>query len=459
MDPTALISVPLWLGLAVGAMTVVLIVMSMATYRRLRSLDPTPLHARLAVLEAENTRSELTIRQELSRSRVEGAAAQRHARTEGAESMKQFSDTVLKQLGASATVQNERLDGFTKQLLRLTSANEDRMEQVRASVDSRLKELREDNGKRLEEMRRTVDEKLEATLDKRLGASFKLVSDRLEQVHKGLGEMQNLATGVGDLKRVLTNVKARGTWGEIQLERLLEQVLTPAQYEKNVATKPRSAERVEFCIKLPGPTDAVDDVVWLPIDSKFPQEDYQRILDAHDIGDGDGVAAATKQLEVRIRTSAKEISDKYLNPPRTTDFAILFLPTEGLYAEVVRRADLLEHLQRSHRVIIAGPTTLAALLNSLQMGFRTLAIEKRSSEVWQLLAAVKSEFGKFGTMLEKVQTKLKQASSVVEDAATKTRTIERKLTKVQVLPEASAAESLPESSLDEEDAEPTELTS
>jgi DNA recombination protein RmuC len=394
------------------------------------------------MLEAGRERSEKTVRDELARARSEAADADKRSREEGAASMKNFSDSMQKQLLDSASRQNEHLDGFSKQLVRMTKANDDRMEQVRKSVDLRLKELREDNGKRLEEMRKTVDEKLQDTLEKRLGASFKLVSERLEQVHKGLGEMQTLASGVGDLKRVLTNVKMRGTWGEVQLGNLLEQVLAPEQYEKNVATKPRSAERVEFCIRLPGRSDDIDEPVWLPIDAKFPQEDYQRLLDAQDQGDLDGVTAASKQLETRVKNSAKDIRDKYLNPPRTTDFAILFVPTEGLYAEILRRPGLLEQLQLTHRVIIAGPTTLAALLNSLQMGFRTLAIEKRSSEVWKLLASVKGEFGKFTGILDKVQTKLKQASNVVEDAASKTRTIERKLTKVQELPEERGPELL-----------------
>jgi DNA recombination protein RmuC len=440
MELSALVSIPLWLAVGAAGVVILLLTTSAATFARLRSFDLTPLHERLAALEAETARAELSIRQELSRARVETAGGDRRAREESAQSMKQFSDSMLKQLGSSATHQNELLDGFAKQLARLTAANEERMELVRKTVDTRLQELRDDNGKRLEEMRKTVDEKLEATLNKRLGASFKIVSERLEQVHKGLGEMQNLATGVGDLKRVLTNVKTRGVWGEIQLERLLEQVLTPTQYETNVATKPRSAERVEFCIRLPGPSDDIDATVWLPIDAKFPQEDYQRLLDAQEKGDNDAAAIAAKQLETRIRNSAKDIRDKYLNPPLTTDFAILFLPTEGLYAEVVRHADLLDQLQRTYRVVVAGPTTLAALLNSLQMGFRTLAIEKRSSEVWQLLASVKSEFGKFGGILEKVQTKLTQASSAIEDAASKSRNIERKLTKVGVLPDAPAPE-------------------
>ena len=283
-------------------------------------------------------------------------------------------------------------------------------------------------------MRQTVDERLTATLEQRLGESFKQVSERLEQVHKGLGEMQTLAAGVGDLKQVLTNVKTRGTWGEVQLGMLLEQILTPEQYAANVACKLGCAERVEFAIRLPGQPGRDGDEVWLPIDAKFPVEDYQRMLDAQDKGDLAGMDAALKALETRIKASAKDIQTKYLDPPRTTDFAIMFLPTEGLYAEVLRRPGLVESLQSDFRVLVTGPTTLGALLNSLQMGFRILTIEKRSSEVWQLLGAVKTQFGQFGGLLEKVHKKLDQASSTIEDAARKSRTIERRLRTVQELP-------------------------
>jgi DNA recombination protein RmuC len=293
--------------------------------------------------------------------------------------------------------------------------------------------LQDDNSKSLEQMRQTVDEKLQGTLEKRLGESFKLVSERLELVHKGLGEMQTLASGVGDLKRVLTNVKTRGTWGEIQLAALLEQILTPEQYDKNVATK-LANERVEFTINLPGRSDDSSDCVWLPIDSKFPIEDYQRLVEAQEASDVEGAAAAGKQLEARVKSCARMICDKYLNPPKTTDFAIMFLPTEGLYAETVRRTGLVEILQRECRVVIAGPTTLAALLNSLQMGFRTLAIQQRSSEVWNLLAAVKEEFTKYGDVLSKVQKKLNEASKTIELAETRTRVIQKKLKRVEGLP-------------------------
>ncbi len=333
--------------------------------------------------------------------------------------------------------QREELSG---KLTKLMESNEQRMDRMRGSVEERLKALQEDNGKKLDQMRVIVDEKLHKTLEARIGQSFKQVSERLEQVHQGLGEMQALASGVGDLKRVLTNVKTRGTWGEIQLGNLLEQILTPEQYGKNVATKKNSSEHVEFAIKLPGRSDDNGEVVWLPIDAKFPQEDYQRLLDAQEEADPVAAEAAAKQLGKQVKKSAREIRDKYLAPPATTDFGIMFLPTEGLYAEVLRRPGLAEVIQREHRVVIAGPTTLAALLNSLQLGFRTLAIEKRSSEVWKLLATVKTEFGKFGGILDKVHKQLHTASRTIETAAGKTRNIETKLRKVEELPTEEAGE-------------------
>jgi DNA recombination protein RmuC len=286
-------------------------------------------------------------------------------------------------------------------------------------------------------MRRTVDEKLHETLEKRLGDSFKLVSERLEQVHKGLGEMQTLATGVGDLKRVLTNVKTRGGWGEVQLESILEQLFTIEQFAKGVATRPGSREIVDFAIRLPGRGEG-DTPVWLPIDAKFPREDYERLLDAQERADVDAAKLAGNQLERAVRLQAKSISDKYLAPPHTTDFAVMFLPTEGLYAEVIRRPGIVDSLQRECRVVVAGPTTLTALLNSLQMGFRTLAIEKRSSEVWHVLGAVKTEFGKFGEVLDKVQKKLDEASKQIEQTGVRSRAISRQLRTVQELPSADS---------------------
>lgn len=320
---------------------------------------------------------------------------------------------------------------------RLIQLNEQRLDKLRETIEAKLMDIQNDNSQKLEAMRATVDEKLHATLEKRLGESFQLVSERLEQVHKGLGEMQQLASGVGDLKKVLSNVKTRGIWGEMQLASLLEQVLTPEQYAANVATKRGSQDRVEFAICLPG-KDSNDTPVWLPIDAKFPQEDYQRLLEAQDMANAEQAAAAAACLETRIRLEAKTIKEKYIDPPNTTDFAIMFLPVEGLYAEVLRLPGLCDSLQREHRISITGPTTLAALLNSLQMGFRTLAIEKRSSEVWGLLGAVKTEFGKFGDVLSKTKEKLDQASKQIDAAAVRTRAIERKLKDVEQLPAADA---------------------
>ena len=342
-------------------------------------------------------------------------------REEQAVALKRFGDTLNQTLAA------------------LTESNAQRMAEVRATLEAKIKDLQTDNATRLEEMRKTVDEKLHATLEQRLGESFKLVSDRLEKVHQGLGEMQQLAIGVGDLKRVLTNVKTRGTWGEVQLEMLLEQLLTPDQYAKNVETIPNSGARVEFAVRLPGKDETQ---VWMPIDAKFPKEQYERLAEAADQADADGVTAAGRELEMVIRGEAKKIAEKYLSPPLTTDFAILFLPTEGLYAEVMRRPGLADDLQRTHRVSIAGPSTLSALLNSLQMGFRTLALEKRSSEVWQVLGAVKTEFGKFGEVLSATKATLERAAKNIEQAETRSRQMSRKLKSVEALPSETAQQLL-----------------
>ncbi|WP_199272326.1 DNA recombination protein RmuC [Paraburkholderia acidisoli] len=331
---------------------------------------------------------------------------------------------------------------LTQQLAQLTEVNDRRFAEVRATLEQRLKDIEANNAAKLEEMRRTVDEKLHATLEQRLGESFKLVSDRLEQVHRGLGEMQTLAAGVGDLKKVLTNVKTRGTWGEVQLEALLEQILTPDQYAKNVATVPKSNERVEFAIRLPGRgvgAASESEPVWLPIDAKFPREDYERLIDAQERADVAAIEEAGRALEVRIRAEARTIAEKYVAPPHTTDFALLFLPTEGLYAEILRRPGLTDVLQRDYRVSVAGPTTLTALLNSLQMGFRTLAIERRSSEVWQVLGAVKTEFGKFGDVLARTKSQLETVTRSIEAAEVRTRAMNRKLRDVEALPGDAAA--------------------
>ena len=388
-------------------------------------------------------RLERQLREEGERSRQDSAWQAKALREELATTTNQYNEAVLRRLAENAAQQGEQLASFAKQLQYLTQSNELRLERLRQTLETQVQALQADNSQKLEAMRQTVDEKLHATLEKRLGESFQLVNERLEQVHKGLGEMQALAIGVGDLKKVLTNVKTRGTWGEIQLGALLEQILAPGQYSTNVATKPGSDARVEFAIILPGQGGA-SGVVHLPIDAKFPQEDYQRLLEAQELADAAGAEAAAKALEIRIKAEAKDIRDKYLSPPHTTDFGILFLPVEGLYAEVLRRTGLYETLMREYHVTVAGPTTLSAILSSLQMGFRTLAIEKRSSEVWMLLSAVKTEFGKFGDILEKTNKKLQEASNVMDDAARKSRTIERKLKGVQLLPSAGAENLLAE---------------
>lgn len=320
---------------------------------------------------------------------------------------------------------------FSRQLVDLVQMNEKKLEAMRDVVEQQLRRLQEDNSQKLEQMRETVDEKLHSTLEKRLGESFKVVSDRLEKVHQGLGEMQSLATGVGDLKKVLTNVKTRGTWGEIQLGNLLEQILTADQYKTNIPTKKGSKDPVEFAICLPG---KAEHTVYMPIDAKFPKEDYERLMQAQDAADITLVEEAGKAIEARLKLEARKINEKYIDPPNTTDFGVLYLPIEGLYAEVLRRPGLTDTLQRDYRIIVSGPTTIAALLNSLQMGFRTLAVEKRASEVWKLLGTVKAEFGKFGEILEKTNEKLKQASKNIDLAARKSRTIESKLKKVESLP-------------------------
>jgi len=313
------------------------------------------------------------------------------------------------------------------------------LDRVRGTLDQRVRELQEGNERKLDEMRRTVDEKLHDTLEKRLSESFKLVSDRLDTVHKGLGEMQHLATGVGDLKRVLTNVKARGTWAEVQLGAILEQVLTPEQFGKNVSIRSDTAERVEFAVRLPGPLDDPASCVWLPIDSKFPQEDWLRLQDASDQGDVAAVQAASDALMRTVRASAREIHDKYVHPPASTDFAIMFLATEGLFAEVLRHPSMVSDLQLQYRVVVAGPTTLAAILTSLRMGFQTLVVEQRAAEVWRVLGAVKTEFGKFGDVLDRVQRQLNTASRTIEETGQRSRAMEKKLRSAERLPEAEAA--------------------
>jgi DNA recombination protein RmuC len=348
----------------------------------------------------------------------------------------------------ATTRQQQFAEGMARQLRELSDRNTQTLGELRATLETQLTSLQADNAARLEQMRATVDEKLQSTLEARLGASFKLVSERLEAVQRGLGEMQSLATGVGDLKRVLNNVKDRGGWGEVQLEAILEQTLTGEQFERGVRVRPGSAETVDFAVRLPGRGDG-DTHVWLPIDAKFPREDYERLLDAQERGELEGVRAAGAQLERAIRVQAKSVNEKYVVPPHTTDFAIVFLPTEGLFAETIRRPGLIDALQREYRVVIAGPTTFTALLNSLQMGFRTLAIEKRSSEVWQLLGAVKAEFGKFATVLEKANAQLDTVQNSIRQAGVRTRQIERKLKGVETLPGSVTPPLLGEVDIDE----------
>ncbi|MDP3636678.1 MAG: DNA recombination protein RmuC [Azonexus sp.] len=377
-------------------------------------------------------RLERELREELSRGRRDDAEEAFRDRDERAHSANLLSQTVTTQVGQFGTLQAERLEAFARELNRFSLGLDERFERLKLSVETRLTAIQVDNSAKLEEMRRTVDEKLHATLEQRLGQSFQLVSERLEQVHRGLGEMQTLAAGVGDLKRVLTNVKTRGTWGEVQLAALLEQLLTAEQFSANVATRPDRNERVDFAIRLPGKGDGA--VVWLPIDAKFPIEDYQRLLEAQDRCDPAAVEEAAKGIEMRLKSEARSIRDKYVSPPHTTDFALLYLPIEGLYAEALRRPGLAETLQRDFRVSLAGPTTLAALLNSLQMGFRTLAIEQRSAEVWAVLGAVKTEFGKFGEALAHTKKKLDEASNSISKAETRTRQLSRRLKEVEALP-------------------------
>ncbi len=351
------------------------------------------------------------------------------------EKLQETTDTVVKVIGEASKSQMEssaeRLDAVEGRVRSLVDSNEVRLDKLRETVDSQMKSLLGHNEKKLEQMRQTVDEKLQSTLEKRLGESFKLVSERLEAVQQGLGDMQSLATGVGDLKRMLTNVKARGTWGEYQLGDILEQLLTPDQFRKNIQPKSGSSETVEYAILLPGQDNSSR--VYLPIDSKFPQADYQRLIDASEAANSDAVEKSTASLVRNIQSSAKDIANKYIDPPHTTDFAIMFLPTEGLYSEVLRQPGMVEDLQIQYRVVVAGPTTLSAILNSLRMGFRTLAIEKRSSEVWNILSAVKTEFNKFGDVLSKLKKQLETASNTIEQTSVRTRQMKRKLQSVEEL--------------------------
>lgn len=435
----------LWI-IAVLAFLLVAIVLIMSMLGRVSTLvtarndsarEAAELRTRLEVLLATNVDSTRDLRQDLANARAEQGTGAQAARTELGATLAQHAQTMQQQLGAMAVAQIEQMKHFGDRLQQLTQASEQRLAAVRDTVEQKLDALRQDNTQKLEQMRATVDEKLQTTLDLRLGESFKQVSDRLELVHRGLGEMQTLATGVGDLKKVLTNIKTRGTWGEVQLENLLEQMLAPSQYEKNVVTRSTGNERVEFAIRLPGRGEGKEPF-WLPIDAKFPLEDFQRLQDAQDRADLAGVVVSGKALEDRIKKQARDIHDKYVEPPHTTDFALLYLPVESLYGEVLRRPGLVDTLQRLYQVTLAGPTTLAAILNSLQMGFRTLAIEQRSSEVRRLLGAVKTDFGKFGDLLSKTKKQLDTVSNTLGDAEVRTRAIERKLRGVEALPAVEA---------------------
>jgi DNA recombination protein RmuC len=431
------------LPIATVLLLLLLILLSVVTFLRAsRGVSSDRLESQIAEINEGMERLERVLREEFGRNREEAGVSGRQLREEVTGSVQTSGETIATRIAEIATLQSTQLETFSSQLTNLTDSLGQRLEAVRGTVEQRLKMLQDENSQKLEQMRETVDEKLHATLEQRLGESFKLVSDRLERVYQGLGEMQTLASGVGDLKKVLTNIKTRGTWGEIQLGALLDQILAKEQYARNVATKPGGSERVEYAIRLPGREEGDGSVVWLPIDAKFPQEDFQRLLDAQEEANTAGVEEAGRLLENRIKGEAKTIREKYLDPPHTTDFGIMFLPTEGLYAEVTRRIGLCEHLQREYRVTIAGPNTLVAFLNSLQMGFRTLAIERRSSEVWALLGAVKTEFGRFGEILDKTKKKLDEASNTIDGAATRSRAIERKLRDVQQLPASDAAQLL-----------------
>ncbi len=456
-----------WIALAAAALLLVML-LSLAWLRR--SLDAAVARR---IADAERSRAAQDERSERElRAAIESSSSQ--VRIETGQRLTEMQTALVSQVTGLASVQTTQLAGFGQQMTRAaesaeTSARAQREDgaaqlsrlaqqlqqqvaelghsvrlnlgEVRTTLEARLQSLQQGNEARLEQMRATVEEKLQSTLEARLGESFRIVSERLEQVHRGLGEMQTLATGVGDLKRVLTNVKTRGTFGEVQLAALLEQVLTVEQYATNVVTRPGSNERVEFAVRLPGRGDGMP--VWLPIDAKFPSEDYERLIAAHEAADAAAIDAAGRALEARIRGEARTLREKYVEPPHTTDFGILFLPTEGLFAEVMRRPGLSEALNRELRVVIAGPTTLFAMLNSLQMGFRTLALEKRSAEAWQVLGAVKTEFGKFGEVLATLKKQLATASNTIEQAETRTRQMDRRLKSVEALPAEQAARLLP----------------
>jgi DNA recombination protein RmuC len=458
-----------WVLLGLGLVQLVFILMVL----RLRSdktnpHDPVLQAQRQEVLNSIQNNSE-RLERELRREVTESARA---GRQETAQNLATFQQTLVQQSAEATRTQNTQIDAFgqqlaglqkslsdtlSTQLTGLSESNARRLAEIRQTLDLQLAQLQTTNAAKLDEMRATVDEKLQSTLQARLGESFKQVADRLEQVHKGLGEMQTLAQGVGDLKHLLTNVKTRGIFGEAQLASLLEQVFVSDQYAVQVATRPGSKNVVDFAIKLPGKADD-GTPLWLPIDAKFPNEDYERLLDAQGRAHVADAESAGKALEVRIRLEAKSIAEKYIEPPYTTDFAILFLPTEGLYAEVLRRPGLMEFLQREHRITLAGPTTLLAMLSSLQMGFRTLALEKRSSEVWQVLGAVKTEFGKFGDVLAKVKSQTEGVLKTLDNAEVRSRAMGRALKKVEALPDAQVSQLIPMDKDHDTDTDPDSMS-
>lgn len=425
----------IWLEIIIAVLLIIIVVFQILNYIKMRkqNLEETEIKISQKV-ESLNNELDNNIENEFKRNREETLQNSKLVREEVGNSVRSLGDQLSNRIRDISDRQKDQLEIVENRLKSLTQTNEEKFDKLNDQVSKQLSEIQEKNEKKLEEMRVTVDEKLHSTLEKRLGESFKLVSDRLELVHKGLGEMQTLAIGVGDLKKVLTNVKDRGTWGEIQLGTLLEQILTKEQYEKNVKTKEGSNALVEYAIKLPGKNQIKNDIVWLPIDAKFPLEDYQRLTTAREKADLVLIDESLKKLERSIKEAAKDISTKYLDPPNTTDFAFMFLPLESLFAEVLSMPGLFDTIQREYKVTIAGPANFIAVLNSLQMGFRTLVIEKRSSEVWKLLSVVKSEFSKFGDLLDSTQKKLDLASQSIGDASRKSRTIERKLRDVHELP-------------------------
>ena len=424
--------------LPIIAILIVAVLVLQLWHTRRGPVDLSPLSARLDALQNLQERTDRSVRDEIAQFRAEVQTQAHQEREELAGSLKSFGDSVQKNMAEIAGLQRCQLEGFASQLSLLTTMNEQKMEAVRQLVDDKLKQIQEDNARQLDRMRETVDEKLQSTLEKRLGESFKQVSERLEQVHQGLGDMRSLAADVGDLGKVLKNVKLRGTWGEVQLGALLEEMLAPEQYAKNVRIKEHGSDFVEFAIKLPGQGDSPSDHVLIPVDAKFPVEDYSRLVDAQEKADTAAADDAAKQLEASIKKAARDISQKYLAPPRTTDFGIMFLPSEGLYAEIIRRTALVQLVQREYHIIVSGPSTFAAFLNSLQMGFRSLAIQKRSGEVWKVLGEIKTAFGRFGEALDAVHKRLEQATNSVDDARKKSKTIQSKLRSVEVLPDAAA---------------------